>query len=352
MGGISAIISAAGAIGFLLFLVGIGLVVVAVSQGRPVRGGVILAIVGLVAGVLLSVVSQGVLVLEPTEVAVITNTLTGEVVDTRQGGTSIIIPVIQSVGFIYPTTQSVLVMSATPDEGERSGDDSVEARTGDGQQVRVDVTILYRVDPANANLLYRNYRGGDFESAFVRTQAREIVRDEVTGFTAEGLYGEERTELATNIQTQLASRMPSIGLILDDVAVRDIIFSDQFSNAVEQRQVAEQERERAQIEAETRRTRAQAEAEAVRQEAQGEADAIITRANAEAEALRLVSQQIAANPNLIQYLYVQNLSDNVSLALIPSNSPFLFDLNTLLPAQDIVVPDAMPESTPQATPGQ
>jgi len=43
------------------------------------------------------------------------------------------------------------------------------------------------------------------------------------------------------------------------------------------------------------------------------------------------------------------LSDNVSLALIPSNSPFLFDLNTLLPANSgLTVPEGNP--TPETTP--
>ena len=32
---------------------------------------------------------------------------------------------------------------------------------------------------------------------------------------------------------------------------------------------------------------------------------------------------------MIQYLYVQNLSDNVGIALVPSNSPFLFDMASL-----------------------
>ena len=63
-------------------------------------------------------------------------------------------------------------------------------------------------------------------------------------------------------------------------------------------------------------------------------------AQAQAEALALISQQIAANPSLIQYEYIQRLADNVSLALIPSNSPFLFDFNSL---QDL--PDADPNFT-------
>ena len=69
-------------------------------------------------------------------------------------------------------------------------------------------------------------------------------------------------------------------------------------------------------------------------------------AEAEAEALRLVSEQIAANPNLIPYQYVQRLSDNVGLALIPSNSPFLFDINTFTALEDFTAPDVPQITTP------
>ena len=82
-------------------------------------------------------------------------------------------------------------------------------------------------------------------------------------------------------------------------------------------------------EAQTAQTQAQGRANAAIAAAEGEAQSIEIRAKAQAEALRLVSEQIAANPSLIQYQYVQNLSDNVQLILLPSNSPFLFDLNSL-----------------------
>ena len=74
-------------------------------------------------------------------------------------------------------------------------------------------------------------------------------------------------------------------------------------------------------------------------------------AAAEAEALRLISEQIAANPQLIQYQYVQNLSDQVRLILVPSNSPFLFDFNSLTQANPDFTAPAVPQSsvTPEAT---
>ena len=82
--------------------------------------------------------------------------------------------------------------------------------------------------------------------------------------------------------------------------------------------------------------------------AEGEAQAILLRAEAEAEALRIVSSEIANNPSLIPYLYVQNLSDNVNIALVPSNSPFLFDFAGLTDSLGTTT-NALPEPTPRPT---
>jgi hypothetical protein len=62
MGGISSVLGAIALLGFLGFLGGIGLVVVSASQGRPVRGGLSLALVGLALGLVFSIISQGILI--------------------------------------------------------------------------------------------------------------------------------------------------------------------------------------------------------------------------------------------------------------------------------------------------
>ena len=51
-----------------------------------------------------------------------------------------------------------------------------------------------------------------------------------------------------------------------------------------------------------------------------------------------MSEQLAANPLLIQYEYIRNLSDNVTLVTLPSNSPFLFDIESLMQSATQTVP--------------
>src|SRR5262249_18625800 len=123
---------------------------------------------------------------------------------------------------------------------------------------------------------------------------------------------------------------------------------DDFTNAIEQKVVAAQNLERAKTDALTAQTQAEGRANAVIAAANGDAQAVEINAKAQAEALRLVSEQIAANPSLIQYQYIQKLSDKIQLILLPSNSPFLFDLASLAKANPNLNIPTVPDET--ATP--
>ncbi len=343
MGGISAILGLLALVGFLIFLGGVATVVLGASQGRPVRSGIMLAVVGLVVGLLFSVVSQGILIVQPTEVAVVFNTVTGNLEEPpRSPGTNIIVPVVQTAT-LYETVQQNYTMSST-DEDRSSGEDAVRARTEDGQEITMDVTVLYSIDPAQVNQLHQRWRDR-YQEDFVRPTARSIVRDVVSGFRAVEIYGEGRTEMESRMQEAMSQRMQEENLILTDLLVRDITFSAEFAASIERAQIAEQEAQQARFrvqqrvqEAEQARAVAQGERDANIARAEGEAQSIILRAQAEAEALRLVSEQIAANPLLVQYQYVQQLADNINLALVPANSPFLFDFNDIASNPDFVAP--------------
>jgi regulator of protease activity HflC (stomatin/prohibitin superfamily) len=345
--GIGSLLGAVSLLGFLVFLAGIGLVVMSASQGRSARGGVLLAVLGVIAGLLFSILGQGILIVEPTQTAVIVNTFTGELDPVaRRGGTHIIVPIVQQP-FIYPISQQSVTM-----DGQPSGTDegAVVARTSDGQEVRLDVSVLYSVNPNNVNRLHLTWQTR-YENEFVLPNVRGVVRDAVSAFEAAQIYAGGRENLSESAFTRLASRMERDGLILSDLIIRNITFSEQYADAIERAQVAAQDAERARLQVQQRTAEAQqllaqarGERDAEIARAEGSARAIVLRAQAEAEALRLVSQQIAANPNLIQYQYIQSLADNVSLALIPSNSPFLFDIASLLPAN----PDFLPPDVPEA----
>jgi regulator of protease activity HflC (stomatin/prohibitin superfamily) len=356
MGGISSILNLLAVLGFLLFVGGAILAVMASSQGRTARGGVMLAVIGIVIGLLFSVIANGILIVQPTEVAVIFNTLSGQLETPRTSGTSVVVPVVQTYN-IYPISQQSYTMSGRSNEGVLQGNDAVAARTVDGQEVQLDITVLYNVNADKVNELHRRWQSG-YQENFVRPTVRGLVRDVVSGFKAEDIYGEKRTAMEASMKQRIGARFDAEGLTLTDLLVRDISFSDQFRQAIENKQIADQEAQQAELRVRQRQNEAdQARAVAAGQRdaaiaaAQGQAQATILNAQAQAEALRLVSEQIAANPALIQYLYVQNLSKNISIALVPSNSPFLFDFNSLAQANPDFRAPTVPQSTlPSATP--
>jgi regulator of protease activity HflC (stomatin/prohibitin superfamily) len=248
-------------------------------------------------------------------------------------------------------------MSGIPSEGAVQGNDAVRGRTLDGQEVYLDVSVLFGVSPAEANTVHVRWQNR-YEEDFVRPTIRGQAREVVSRFRAEDIFGEQRTAVEDSLQQLLADRMVAEGFIMTDLLIRDVTFSQAFTDSIERKQIAEQgaleaafrvqeERQNA----ETVRVTAQGTRDANIAEAEGEAQAIVLRAQAQAEALRLVSEQLAANPTLIQYEYIQNLADNINVALVPSNSPFLFDFNSLAQADPNFVPPTVPqEILPQAEP--
>ncbi len=350
--GISGVLGFIALAGWVATIAGIGLAILSASQGRPTRNGVMLAIVGVVVGVVFSVVAQGVIVVQPQEVAVVFDSIRGELLEPRGPGIHIIIPVIQEATY-YSIAQREYTMTGQLAVGASEADNSVVSRTSDGQEVRIDATIIYNVDSASANLIHQRWQQR-YQNELVRPTVRGIIRDEISRYGVEEVYSTQREALRSGIREVIEARFMEEGLRVSDFLIRDIQFSSEYAQSVEQKQIAEQDRLRAQQEADRLRVQAQGErdarvyqaegerlsaieaatgeAESIRIRAQAEADAIILRAQADAEGLALIREQIQQNPDLIQWRYIENLADNVDLILLPNNSPFLFDAAGLMEA--------------------
>ena len=148
-------------------ILGVAFAFTLASQGRSARGGMLLALVGFAGGVVLFIVSSGILIVQPARAAVIVNVLSGELEDpARAPGTSIIIPGLQEY-IIYQTDQREYTMSGISSEGRLQGNDAVEALTVDGQEIRLDITVLYRIERGDVNQIHLNWQNR-YESDFIR----------------------------------------------------------------------------------------------------------------------------------------------------------------------------------------
>ncbi|MCE7949086.1 MAG: prohibitin family protein [Chloroflexi bacterium CFX4] len=352
--------------GWMAVLAGAGIAISNAAQNRPTRGGIALAAFGLVVGVVFFLASTGLVTVGATQVAVVFQSIGG---DPEEGnlwktplgpGVHIIMPIINEP-ILYTTAVQTYTMSRVMDEGQARRADAVEGRTRDGQQVLIDVSVLYRIDRDIANTLHRKWQNR-YENDFVRPTVRSAVRERVANYSVNELYGgtslitttdadtgESRTEQAVSKLPELQRRLneelrpvfADNGLFLQELLIREITFSEEFIRAVEAKQVAEQQAEQAKQEAERARTlasgqadaavtAARGEANALRERANGEAAAIRARAAAEAEALALINEQITKNPMLLQWRYIEQIAPNISMILLPSNAPFLFDIEQLM----------------------
>ena len=303
---------------------GIFMILQAVQRNDNVHGGVVVTLIGVIVAVVFLVIGAGLVQVEADEVAVVFNTVSCDLASEPLGpGLHVIIPGIQS-GTIYSVAQQEYTMAGAVGEGAIRGDDAVVALTQDGQQVRIDITVIFRIRPSDADLIHQTWKDR-YVNGLVRPSLRNQVRAALTSFRVEQIYGTEHGELEQEIEDGLRELLDPAGFEVTNVLIRNIAFSEEYVASIEQKQVAQQEAQ----EAEFRVREREQEAEQARALARGDADAAKIRAEGEAEALRLINEQLAQNPLLLQWRYVESLGDNVQLILLPSNTPFLFDLEAL-----------------------
>ena len=158
-------------------------------------------------------------------------------------------------------------MSAVSTEGDKSGDDAIHVLSADGLEVVLDLTILYRVVPAEAPRLYREV-GTDYKNIIVRPITRTKIRDNAVYYDAVSLYSVKRDEFQQKISTSIEKDFNSRGLILEQLLIRNITLPLSVKSAIESKINAEQESQKMQfvLQKETQ------EADRKRVEAQGIAD--------------------------------------------------------------------------------
>lgn len=162
--------------------------------------------------------------------------------------------------------------------------------SSDIQEVTMVFTVNYQINKANAQVIYSTI-GKNYYDTVITPCITEATKVVTAKYSAEALVG-ERTDLAAEIEDKLTTALKKYNIEIVSTSIEDMDFTDAFTNAVEEKQVAEQNRLRAQTEAETKKIEAEAAAEVERIKAQAEADAALIRAEAEAEANRKIAESL------------------------------------------------------------
>jgi regulator of protease activity HflC (stomatin/prohibitin superfamily) len=342
---IEGLLAAISALAWVLVLGLIGLVVARAARNNPLKRGGFFITVAVVIALLMGTLSAGLVFIEPNERGVVISALPGSGgvrSEPLQPGLNWIIPFAERV-VTYSISRQTYTMSIAAEEGNIQGDDSVEARTADGQVVHVDASVIFAIDPTSVVQLHIDWQN-TYEVGLVRSLARGVIRDAVSQYEVQAVYSTSREAMVEQIFNELSLVYGREGITLVDFILRNIAFSSEYAASVEAKQVAEQQSQQAFFVVEQRRQ----EAEQARQLAQGLADAVVIAAQgdaealiiatqaeaearvieaiAEAEALRLLGDALAENPDILTLQYIEKIAPTVRTILLPSDNPFLFNL--------------------------
>jgi regulator of protease activity HflC (stomatin/prohibitin superfamily) len=314
----------------------VGVIVLAVmraTRGKPLKGASSIVILIIVLAILLSTVRAGMVFIQPDQRGVVISAIQakGYRDASLQPGLRWVIPFAENVQ-VYSISRQTHTMSVATTEGDVIGDDSIRARTKDGQEVYIDASVIYAIDPEKVVLLHINWQDR-FQDEVVRPLSRGIIRDMASQYGVEEIVSTKRVDLEEKITNEMATKLAENDLVLLDFVLRDIQFSEEYAAAVEQKQIAEQTALQAEFvvqqkkqEAEQARQVAQGQADSVVIQAKGAAEARLIQAEAESKALEFISMILKNNPDLLTYQYITKLAPDIKVMLLPNGSPFLFPL--------------------------
>ena len=171
--------------------------------------------------------------------------------------------------------------------------------SSDIQEVSASVTVGYRINQNAAMNLYKEV-GKNYKDIIIVPKMREVVKTGLAKYTANELI-ESRAEAVNKISETLATELSGYNIELDYISLINIDFTDTFTDAVEAKAKAEQDKERAQTEAEQKVI----EAEAAAKQKQIAADTELYAAQKAAEANQALTSSIT--PELIEYYRIMDV---------------------------------------------
>lgn len=191
---------------------------------------------------------------------------------------------------------------------------NISSLTGsrDLQMVNISVRVLSRPEVNSLSTIYRRL-GTDFDERVLPSIVNEVCKQVVAQFNASQLLT-QRDQVARLIQRNLVARAKEFNLALDDVSITDLRFGREFMAAVERKQVAQQDAERARF---------------MVDKALQDKRSIIIRAQGEATSAELIGKAIANNPGFVELRRIDAARTVASTISKSANRVFL-DSNALM----------------------
>lgn len=153
----------------------------------------------------------------------------------------------------------------------------------DLQMVNISLRVLSRPDAMTLPTMYRQL-GTDFDERVLPSICNEVLKGVVAKFNASQLIT-QRSQVSLLVRKELTDRARDFNIILDDVAITELAFGKEYTAAVEAKQVAQQEAQRAQF---------------VVEKAKQERLQKIVQAEGETAAATLIGEAVSINPGYLK----------------------------------------------------
>lgn len=189
--------------------------------------------------------------------------------------------------------------------------DGIEAFTKEQQPARLVGIVNYAIDPEEAATIFQTV-GPDYLNRLIVSRADASLKENARAFPTDTITA-QRIELGDLTADDLRGELAPFNIQIIGVVVRDVGLSPEYLGAVEKRQQAQIDQERANIEAET-----------ARRQAQGQADAQAIVADGQARSNAIITESLS--PELIQWQAVNKLNPNVNVMMVPSEQGFLINM--------------------------
>lgn len=171
--------------------------------------------------------------------------------------------------------------------------------SSDIQEVTMTYTVNYQISKQHAMTIYKTI-GTGYYNTVIAPCITESVKIVTARYNAEELIS-SRSNMASEIESVLTEKLLQYNIELVGTSIENMDFTDAFTEAVEAKQVAQQNKLRAETEAEQKVIEANAAAEIKKVEADADAYEVKTKAEAEAEANRKIAESLTEE--LIAYTY-------------------------------------------------
>lgn len=176
----------------------------------------------------------------------------------------------------------------------------------DLQMVTIGVRVLHKPDPASLVWIYQRL-GLNYDERVLPSIMNECAKAVVAKYNANELLT-KRDQVSADIRRELMSRAAGFRLLLEDVAITHLAFSPEYARAVEAKQVAQQEAERAKY---------------VVIGAQSEKQTIITKAKGEAASADLIGNAVKKNPGFMKLRRIEAAKDIADIVSKSGNKIYL-----------------------------